>query len=1037
MHTRMLTWARWATGIAVLLSASVVSAQTGSIAVRVVDAGSSNPIDQAQVSIVGTNLGGLTNSEGRVLLRNIAPGTHQLRVLRVGYSEQKKPVTVAAGQQASAEFSLGAVAVSLAPVVTTATGEQRRVEVGNTVAQINPAKVLEAAPIKNIDDILTARTTSLAVTQGNQTGSGSRMRIRGQSSLNLSNQPIFVIDGVRMTSDADNSNLFTGGATPSRVGDINPDEIENIEIIKGPSAAALYGTAAANGVVVITTKRGRAGAARWTAYGEAGLLQDRNTYPTAYTIFGKLTSSGQPASFASCNLQRVGVGFCTVDSVAKLNIFSEDSLTPVDNGYRNQYGLQLSGGTDAVRYFLAGEREEETGVMKLPPFEEARLQRQNIPIREWTDRPNALARNTVRMNLNSTVNPQLDLSLSSGFINLTQRFSLESNATAGVGSQVFGGPGCSICAPERLTGSNAPLNTPLRGYRAWTPGYTWQQKSEQGVNRLILSGNANWRPLSWLQNRLTVGNDFTSRSDDSFLFNGEGPPITNIYRDGFKTNTRQNLRNTTVDLGTTAGYNPMAWLNLKTTLGVQYVNSETAFGQAAGTQLPPGAQTPNGATTRTASEATTRVKTFGVFLEEAAALNDRLFLTAAIRTDQNSAFGTEYQRVYYPKGSLSWIISQEPFFPSMGWLSELRIRTAYGASGVQPQANDALRFFQSSVVSVQSADISGVILTDLGNKNLRPERSTELEGGFEAKLLNSRATLDVTYYNKRTKDALISAIVAPSAGVASDVRRNLGAVRNQGWEFIVGGQVLDRRYAGVDFNVSYSTNANKLISLGGTPPQIGTNTRVVEGYPLFGFWENKIRGWQDKNGDGLITYFADEARNEIFVDSVDTFIGYTQPRNLGTLTTGFEFLNRRLRLQSLFDYRGGHRWYNNTERIRCTRPNCGGRMDPNADLIDKATVTAALEHPARTNAGYFQDGEYVRFRELSLQYSLSNDMAARLLRARSANIVASARNLKVWTGYRGTDPESDFQATVDNNVPSEFQTIGPPTYFIVRLNIVF
>jgi hypothetical protein len=265
----------------------------------------------------------------------------------------------------------------------------------------------------------------------------------------------------------------------------------------------------------------------------------------------------------------------------------------------------------------------------------------------------------------------------------------------------------------------------------------------------------------------------------------------------------------------------------------------------------------------------------------------------------------------------------------------------------------------------------------------------------------------------------------------------LGAVRNQGWEVLLGGQLLERRFAALDMNLSYSSNSNELVSLGGTPPQIGTNTRVVEGYPLFGFWENKILGWEDKNGDGLITYFSDPAMNEIFVDSVDTFIGYTQPRNLATLTNGFEFLNRHVRLQTLFDYRGGHRWYNNTERIRCTRPNCGGRMDPNASLEDKAMVTAALEHPARTNAGYLQKGDYVRFRELSLQYSLSNDMAARLLRARSANIVASARNLKVWTAYRGVDPESDYQATVDNNVPSEFQTLGPPTYFIVRLNIVF
>jgi TonB-linked SusC/RagA family outer membrane protein len=1024
--------------IAAALATSAVAAraQSGSVAVRVTETNGGRPVDQAQVLIVGTTLGGLTNSEGRFLIRGVPAGNQTVRVLRVGFAEVKRPIAIVAGQPATLEVTLDAVAVSLAPVVTTATGETRRVEVGNAVSAIDAVKTVESTTIKNVDDLLTARTTSLSVTQGNQTGSGSRMRIRGQSSLSLSNQPIFIIDGVRMTSDANDTNLPTGGATPSRIGDINPDEIENIEVIKGPSAAALYGTAAANGVVVITTKRGRAGQSRWTAYAEQGLLQDRNNYMTAYTLFGKQLPAGTTAPFNFCNLQRVGIGTCSVDSVAKLNIFTTPDLTPVGNGYRGQYGLQLSGGTEAVRYFVAGEHENETGVMELPDFERKRMQLAKIPIRDYTDRPNALGKNTIRLNLNSTVNPKLDLSLSSGFINLTQRFSLESNATAGLGSQVFGGPGCRVCLPARVTGTGA-LATDLAGYRAWTPGYTWQEKNEQRVDRFIISGNLNWRPTSWLQNRITMGNDFADRVDDRFLYNGEGPPITATYRNGFKTNTRVNLRNTTLDLGSTATYNPLAWVSLKTTVGGQYINSLSQLGEAQGTELPPGAQTPNGAVTRSARELTTIIKTLGVFVEEAAALNDRLFLTAAVRTDQNSAFGTDYQRVFYPKGSLSWILSDEEFFPKAGWMDQLRIRLAYGASGVQPGPNDALRYYLPSTQNVGGTDVPGVQISAVGNTDLRPERSTELEGGFEVKLFKSRLSFDATYYRKRTKDALISAILPPSLGSANNVRRNLGAVENKGFEFLGSAQLLDRRQVAVDVTLSYSTNANKLISLGSTPPQIGTNTRVVEGYPLFGFWENKIKGWQDKNGDNLITYWADDAKNEIFVDTADTFLGYTQPRNLATLTTGFDLLNRKLRLQTLFDYRGGHLWYNNTERIRCTRPNCGGRMDINASLEDKAMVTAALEHPLRTNAGYFQPGGYVRFRELSMQYTLSERLARTLFRARSANLVGSARNLKIWTDYRGTDPESDYQATVDNDVPSEFQTLGPPTYFTMRFNIVF
>ncbi len=211
---------------------------------------------------------------------------------------------------------------------------------------------------------------------------------------------------------------------------------------------------------------------------------------------------------------------------------------------------------------------------------------------------------------------------------------------------------------------------------------------------------------------------------------------------------------------------------------------------------------------------------------------------------------------------------------------------------------------------------------------------------------------------------------------------------------------------------------------------------MKEGYPINGLFENPILGYEDKNGDGLITYWPDSARNEIFVGPDDVFLGYNQPRLIGSLTSGFDLLRRRVRVQALFDYRGGHKWYNNTERIRCTRPNCGGRMNPDATLDEKATTTAALEHPARTNAGYFQDGEYVRWRELSVQYTLTENMASRFLRARSANVVAAMRNLKLWTAYRGVDPEADFTGSSGDS-PAEFQTLGPPTYFTLRFNLIF
>ncbi|MBK6488293.1 MAG: SusC/RagA family TonB-linked outer membrane protein [Gemmatimonadetes bacterium] len=1021
----------------VALGTGALGAQAtqGSINVRVTEAGEGRPLDQAQVVIVGTTLGGLTNADGRYVFRTVSAGEVTVRVLRVGYSEQKKVVTVVAGQAATADFVLTSVAITLSPVVTTATGETRRVELGNAVASIDVAKVTESSPVQNVNDLLNSRTAGVVVTSGTQTGAGARIRIRGQNSLSLSNDPIFIIDGVRMSNNIGSSNLFTGGAQPSRIGDLNPEEIESMEIVKGPSAATLYGTDAANGVVLITTKRGRAGSALWLVYGEAGMIKDQNTYPVNTTIFGIRSSNNSKLAINGCNLPLLSSGFCTIDSIARYNLFEDKDVTPLGTGNRHQYGVQLSGGSDLVRYFVSGEREDETGLLKLPPFERRRLEELKLPIRDYTDRPNVLGKNSIRTNLNAAVSPKLDLSVSAGFINLAQRFSLESNATAGLGSQAFGGPGCKICNPDRLVAGG--LLTPLYGYRAWTPGYTWQEKSGQSINRFIGSFNANWRPTNWLQNRATVGNDYTSRVDDNLLYRGEGPPINATYRDGFKENTRTDIQNFTIDLGSTASYTMRPWLNMKTTGGVQYVNYYFAYGAAGGNQLAPGSSTAQAGATPTAEEATTLQKTLGLFVEQSAAINDRLFLTAAVRTDQNSAFGTNFQSVYYPKGSLSWIMSDEQFFPKWDFLNQFRLRAALGTSGVQPGPNDALRFYASTVSNYRGVDQPAVVYSSIGNSDLKPERSTEFETGFDAKFLNSRYSFELTYYRKKTKDAIISAITPPSLGGPLNQRTNLGSVQNQGWEALLSGQVVDTRNFAWDISLNASTNSNKLVSLGGVPPQIGTTVRAVEGSPLFGLWARAITGWEDKNGDKILTYNADPNLNEVFVADSVTFRGYGQPRHLATWTNGVDLFNRRLRIQSMLDFRGGHKWYNNTERIRCvSRQNCNGLQNPDASFEEQAMVVATRNHPAATLDGFFQKGDFLRFREMTVQYNLGPDLSQKLFRSRSVSVLVTGRNIARWTDYRGVDPENDYQVTTGADSPGgDFQTLGIPSYYILRVNI--
>ena len=1020
--------------IAVVVPQARAQSGPGTLSVRVTDAANQRPVEAARVFLVGTTFAGATGVDGRLSLRGIPAAEYTIRVLRVGYTEQTKRVPIAAGQTVTLEFAMVTAAVNLAAVVTTATGEQRRVEIGNATANIDASKVLEAAPVSNLSDLLNSRAPGVTVTSGSQTGTGSRIRVRGMNSVSLSNEPIWIIDGIRMTSDnaafntATGSGGTTGGNNASRVGDLNPEEIENIEIVKGPSAATLYGTDAANGVILVTTKKGRAGAARWNVYGEGGTLFDKNYYPSAYSLFAKTGTSGVSSRTNGCSLQTVGTGVCKADSTVSLNIFDEKDLTPVGTGDRRQMGAQVSGGTEAVRYFFSVEDEQETGVLSLPQFERDRFAASDLPLRPWTDRPNVMARKSLRMNLNAAVSPKLDLAVATNFINVNQRYSLESNATAGLGSHLFGGPG------TRENGTVSGLNTPLNGYRAWTPGYMWQEKTGQEVNRFIWSAGANWRPFSWLANRATVGSDFTGRSDENLLLRGEGPPLTATTRLGARGINRVNTNNITVDLGSTATYN-LFNLNLKTTGGAQYIGYESSFAQTGSTQLAPGSQIVGSGTIPSVSEGTTIQRTFGVYVEQAINVGDRLFLTAAVRSDQNSAFGTNFQSILYPKASASYLISQEDWWKAPGFVNSVRLRYAYGQSGVQPGPNDAIRFFTANSTSIAGTDQPTVIQAALGNDNLKPERSGEQETGFEVGMFGGRLNLDATYYSKITQDALISAVLPPSYGSVTSQLRNLGSVKNAGVEVAINAQLLQGDRLGWDINLSGSANDNKVVSLGNNPPQVGTTSRTVAGYPIAGLWARPITGWDDKNGDGLLTYFADAARNEVFVGDSAIFRGYAAPRYSVTLGSGWDLFSRKLRISTMLDYRSGNKWYNNTERIRCTRPNCAGRLDLKADFIDQATNIAANEHSARTLDGFFQSGAFVRLREMSVQYTVAPALASKLMRAKSLNVVLTGRNLFLSTKYRGTDPESGFNTTSGTEAPNEFQTVGPPSYFIFRVNV--
>jgi TonB-linked SusC/RagA family outer membrane protein len=980
------------------------------------------PIVSARVNVVGTNIAVPTRDDGSFTLRGIPPGTVEVRVLALGHAAQKQTVTVPPGGTATMQFLLAPVPIQLEQVVTTATGEQRRVEVGNDIPRIDAVRQVAEHPVANITDLLNSKAAGVEILGGSLTGTGQRIRIRGMNSLSLSNDPIFIIDGVRMESATGSSAIGIGGSEPSRISDIDPNTIENIEVVKGPSASALYGTDAANGVIVITTKRGRVGKARFNGFVQRGKLTDRNNHPAAYTLFGHSpTGASLTALAGNCTLGNVSRGTCIVDSLGIYNLFSDPEATPFHDSYQEAYGADVSGGSETVRYFLQGVYNGEQGTYRVPDFDVERLNRVNGFIPGEQLRPNALARASFRGNLNIQLSPLADLAVSTAYIASTQRLPQTENNTTGLTSSAYRGPGFKT---QVIAGQQ------MYGYRIFTPGDMFQETVSQEINRFIGSLNPDWRPLRWLTARGNFGVDFTNRVDSDLCRRAQCSDF-GTSRLGFKTNARTNFFKYTFDVNSTAQFQLSDIITSKTTGGLQYIRSVFQRNGAFSSDLPPGATTVNAGAIQGGDEATTYAVTAGFFGEQTFSLRDRLFLTGAFRADNNSAFGTQTTMAVYPKASLSWVVSEESFFPKPRFLNQLRLRTAFGHSGTSPGANDALRFYQGTTVGIADQPTPAIIFSAIGNPDLKPERATEVEGGVDVDLIDNRVSLAMTGYRKRTRDALILRILPPSAGVSASRFENLGAVRNTGVELSLRGQLVQTRRVGFDASFNYAKNNNVLLSLGGVPP-IGAELRQVEGYPLFGAWAREILAFSDINGDGII------AAHEVVVSDSIRFLGKTNPPIELTFSPGLDLFDQMVRVTANFNHKSGFILKNSTERIRCqTNNNCRGANDITAPLSEQARTIALREHPSRTQAGYWDDGDFTKLREVAITFTAPRSWAGRrgLMGAERLSLTFSGRNLKTWTKFTGVDPEMVIGP--EDNVQETFQASPPPTYYSLRLNFGF
>jgi TonB-linked SusC/RagA family outer membrane protein len=961
-----------------LLQNADLQAQAGTVGGTVVNVATSAPLEGVVVTVQGTSLSATTDQGGRFRITGVTGNRVTLSVTRLGWVIQSVQVPVGA---TNIQVSLERFVVQLDALVVTGTaGDTRKRVLGNSVSQIDVSAV-EVAPVQSFTELLNGRSTGVVVQQGSGVaGSTSEIRIRGRSSLReVSDAPLIYIDGIRV------NNRMSGGfgdPATSRLDDIDPSSIASIEIIKGPAAATLYGTEASNGVIQIITKKGSDGPARWNFTMRQGMSNFHNA------------------------AERIPVNYWTDPSgtVVEANMveLEEARGTPIFGTGREQFfNLSVAGGTQDVQYFLAGSGTFNKGVTP----------------------DNDGSRYNAQLNLSAQPSSKLSINANTGIV--MSRYRLPAMGNAGM-------------LPALNRGSPSTLDEERRGWQTAPPEVLYKAYHiNEDVNRLTGGITVEHQTTDWLKQRLTLGMDFTDlelRNYTPRLGEQDAQFFAAEFAAGSKEVQREEVLYTTIEYTTTASLDLTESLASNTSGGFQIYQRSIEFMEAEGQGFPAtGVKTIAGAGTfQRGRDNYVQNNTVGFFIQQQFGWNDRLFLTAAVRADDNSAFGSDFDVVYYPKLSGSWVISEEPFW-GLDLVNSMRLRAAYGESGQQPDAFAALRTFEARA---NPAGTAAVTPQSAGNPSLGPERGKEIELGFDFGMLRDRFTIDFTYYNQKTTDAILSRNVAPSTGFAGTQFVNVGQVSNSGFEIGVQALLIDSRKFDWEMGFNFNTNNNNIDSLGIDGwLDIGWTTRHQEGYPVGSFFSATVLS-ADLDADGnAINALCDDGEGGTTdcEDAPWVYQGHPSPSFEGSVNTTLSFLDR-VNVRAMLDFQVGQSKYVTDRWNRCAwRQNCEINAYP--QRFGPTAVYAAQNGGWNEWDWWIQESSFARLREISVEYSFPDSWSS-FLKASSGSIAIGGRNLGLWTVYPHVDPET-MDITNSVTEPNDQSILPPLRQFSFTLRLTY
>lgn len=1055
----------------------VITFAQQSVSGTITDADTGEPLLGVTVLVQGTNLGTVSDFDGNYSFQNLNAGDYILDISYTGYSKFSESITVGSSDL-EVFIQLTFSASELDEIVVTGTGAPvAKKQLGNSIGSISAAS-LEQLPINSFSDLLQGREPGIvAFPSGGLTGEGAQIRIRGNASLSQLNEPIVIVDGIRVDRGGGFGGGFVGsggGGSSSRLDDINPESIERVEILKGASAATLFGTEASNGVIQIFTKKGRTGAPKFGFKTTQGFIN--------YPIGAVPNNTG----FTTTAAQAASVGGLIGQTVRPYELISRNDMEDLyETGIQNTVTADVSGGTEKITYFSSARYsytdgpfggQERTGYL-----DDQKTNAQDI------DR-------LAQFNLNLNINPSDKFS-----IRLTQGFTSRYNATAENNNNIYGvGSLAQFSKPELIKDNNSTGTIAFA-----TVDETLQVAIDSKVNNYNGSIGMNWYPIDWIKIDGTFGLNYVSQSSTNFWpFGWNIDGFSGSRPEGQLSADTRNYLAQTAEVKASFSNNFGSNVTSNLILGGQYVSQETKTLGAQGTQFPgPGFEVTSAAGVLDVFEFFEEIKTAGIFAQEQLGFNNQMFVTLGARLDANSAFGSEFQAAFYPKVSASYIPSDSANWSDIGPISSLQLRGSYGWSGLQPGAFDSL----TTYLALSSAGGAGIAPNNLGNPDLKPEISKEWEAGFTAGLINDKLSLEFTYFDRVTEDALYARQFPLSGGFRSTQLTNIGELAAYGMEMSLSGTVIRTSDIQLNLYVNGAYYRDNVVSLGGAPPlKVGGSYPRYRNYlkedfaPGANFGARLLDVGADElpidiaNSDGLpdtraqlLSYFGGKTPADIGGlpssigvgkvlladddndgDYLDHYLGKATPDWTGSFGGSLTYKN--FTLSTTFEYKAGNFVINNlTDAFRQANNSIGRNLPTSARINrdwqtggvdasfnpqnDPAVRVSALDDWLNTTLALspfsglntLEKADYVSWNELSLNYKFTGSILDTFNFDR-ASLSLSGRNIAIFTGYTGVDPRINFVgrgsgSTLDQNFGQGIAAFGwpVPRQFIITLKVGF